>query len=905
MGVKKNYISKSTEYAVSYTGMRGVNFSSDNGSAKRHRFSYLENMYKDYSGGGEGITESVPGFRKVTAVNKSVHAIYTHKDKQGAEYIVVHAGNSLYRFAVSERDSGPYPNSIATLKDTKSCAFTSGSDLYILDGEKILKVSASGAVSTVDENEATAPYVPTTYYNGEEYEQRNLLTDKFMEKYLISLSSDFAMGTDGLNYRIISEDERTCGVASISESVSGAVYIPSYTIIGGERYKVVEICDNAFYGNRRITSVYLSENTKRIGSTAFISCLNLKEVYCKNGTEIIGSNAFLGCETMTTLYLGTGIREIGVCAFGACFALESINYAGDEASFLQIDNQATASLEGITVNYGVVDKRLILQIPVFSPATRISSVTADGRTLVPTYTMSGIHYTSIILTTSNPSEYDGKEICISGTMDSAKFTKNSEGTNFMSQAEVTITGKRAILGCRVCESFDGRVFLAGNPSLPNTVFYSSRDSTGRNNPTYFGVLNYFNDGTGSFPVKSLLSAGDSLAVFKSGDDGGGSIYYHTPKETGIDILPKIYPVSYIHSGISACGESISFFDDPVFISDLGLSSLDKKMINLERSVVTRSTNVNEKLLSENLAGISMTKWCGYLVLLAEGHIYLADSRGRFTNEYGNTEYEWYYLSGIGTYKNSKLLYKFSERAKEGYLVKEDSIDEPVSTTVYSALNENDEGVYFTRIDGKMYEVYTENERVGGTFSPAVAIASSDDDILFFGTASGDICVFNNDKRGVPPFYIEQQADFNLEEYKKHFGKRIHPFFYAFDGHAPFYAVTTVSDNGGIPNLTKSTVKNSLTAKLKCFGKGYISCEVGTDKSGYKEVSRLPAASLNFSEFDFSALSFSNSETLTIPIKERERGWVEKKVSFYTDKYMSPFGIYSVNYRFTVKGRIKY
>ncbi len=903
MRVKKNYITKSTEYTVTYTGMRGVDFSSDIGNPKRHRFSYLENMYKDYSGGGEGITESVPGFRKISTVNKRVHAIYTHKNSHGEEYAVVHAGDSLYRFAVAERDKAFNLSPIITLSDSKSCGFTSGSDLYILDGTRIIKVDDTGVAATVSDQNPTSPYVPTTYYNGEEYEQRNLLTDKFIERYLITLSSDFAAESVGLNYRIISEEEKTAGVASASPSLNGVVYIPSYTTIAGVRYKVTEICDNAFHVNRNIVSVHLSEYIKKIGRTAFKSCINLKEVFCKNGVEIIGSNAFLGCETMTTLYLGTGIKEIGVCAFGACFALKSINYAGDKESFEAIDNQA--SYEGITINYGVYDNNITVEIPIFSPAINISSVTVDGTTVNPTLTSMNGRYTSVILRSTNAADFDGKELCITGTMDQNKFTKNSEGTNFMSIADKSITGKAAILGCTVCESFDGRVFLSGNPALPNTVFYSSRDSTGRNNPTYFGVLNYFNDGTGTFPVKSLLSAGDSLAVFKSGDDGGGSIYYHTPKETGINILPKIYPVSYIHSGISARGESISFFDDPVFISDLGLSALDKKMINLERSIVCRSNNVNEKLLSENLENISMTKWCGYLVLLAEGHIYLADSRQMFTNEYGNVEYEWYYLSGIGTYKNSTILYKFSERAKDGFFVKEDQIDQPVTTGIYVGLTDKDETVYFTTIKGKKYEVCTEHERVGGTFSPASAICSAGGDILFFGTKSGDICVFNNDMRGVPPFYIKEQKDFDEDEYNKHFGKRIHPYFYSFDEHAPFYALSTVSDNGGIPHLTKSTVKNSLAAKLKCFGKGYITCEVGTDKSGYKEVSRLPALSLNFSEFDFSALSFSNNENLTIPIKERERGWIEKKVTFYTGKYMSPFGLYSVSYRFNVKGKIKY
>ena len=117
-------------------------------------------------------------------------------------------------------------------------------------------------------------------------------------------------------------------------------------------------------------------------------------------------------------------------------------------------------------------------------------------------------------------------------------------------------------------------------------------------------------------------------------------------------------------------------------------------------------------------------------------------------------------------------------------------------------------------------------------------------------------------------------------------------------------MTTVNDNGGIPHLTKSTVKHSLAVKLRSIGTGDIICEVGTEKRGYKEIARLPDATLNFSEFDFSSLSFENNDFITLPLREREKGWIEKSVGFYSDKYASPFGISSLSYRFFIKGRIK-
>ena len=222
-------------------------------------------------------------------------------------------------------------------------------------------------------------------------------------------------------------------------------------------------------------------------------------------------------------------------------------------------------------------------------------------------------------------------------------------------------------GCTVAESFDGRVFLSGNPSLPGVVFFSSREN-GRGAPLYFGSYNYFSDGLGTFGVSSMLSSADSLLVFKTADDGGGSIFYHTPKETGIDVMPKIYPVSYTHNGIGAFGSSISFFDDPIFISKTGICAVDKKTISLEKSIACRSHNVNALLLSENLKDASLAEWCGYLAVGINGKIFLADSRRTFMHESGYREYEWYFMNGIGTHENDRRVYRYSSIAHTGYKV---------------------------------------------------------------------------------------------------------------------------------------------------------------------------------------------------------------------------------------------
>ena len=902
MAVKKHGTSSTAEYTVSYSGMGGVAFDKADGGNKRYRFSYLENMYKDYSGSGGGMVESIPGFRQILSLGKRVHGIYNQKQEDGRAFMVIHAGDGLYRFAIDERDEiASPPKKLATLNDSKSSAFNSGCDLYVLDGKNITKLSADGT-SDQTSPESTAPYVPTTFINGKEYEQRNLLTNRFKEKYLITSAKNNVTATDGLRFAVTSEEALTAAVTGIEANVLGYIHIPAYTTINGRDYKVTEIADDAFRANATIEAVNIPDTVERIGDRAFMSAQALERVVCGDSVSYIGELAFINCACLSSFYLGIGVEFIGMDCLSLCPALKVIDYGGDSASFQEISNRQDFSK--FTVNYGSYASGIRVEIPIHSPTASLSAVWLEEELLTDYMLNSKDGFIrSIMIDRNYASQLDGKEIVIEGIASPTQFTRHSVGSDFIEENQGSISGYDAITGCTVCECFDGRIFLTGNPSLPNTVFYTSRDSTGRNNPLYFGSLNYFNDGVGSFEIGSLRAAGDSLAVFKKGDDGGGSIYYHTPRETGVDILPKIYPVTYVHSGIYAKGPSISFYDDPVFISGLGLTALDKKAINLERSIVTRSTNVNSKLLCEDLESILLAKWCGYLVVLAKERMYLADSRATFTGNSGSLEYEWFYATGIGSRTGGSTVYRFSESSVAGLPKPKEPharVTTPVSTEIWSGLYRT-----LTSVDGVKYLVYDSGEREGGVLHPATAIGTYEDTLLFFGTENGDVMQFNNEMRGVAPPHVMAQDGFDASEYKKDYGRIIHPYYYTRDGYAQTYAISTVSDDGDIPHLTKSTVKGSLTVKLKCFGKSRITVEVGTEKQGYAEVAESYSPSFDFRDLDFSALSFDNSELSTIPIKERSKGWIEKSVAIYSNEYASPFGLESITYRFRVKGKIKY
>lgn len=882
--------------------MRGVDFSSANNiGGQRNRFSLLENMYCDYGGEGEGITESVPGFRKILSLGERINGFYLQALSPNEKYVVVHAGRNLYRFNLNDRDSLNALAPIKKLCDVKSHGFAYGDSIYILDGEKITRVDRNGNASFVLDGSEAHAYIPTTRLNGKEYEQRNLLTDIFYEEYFVALPDEVANESRGLKYKITDTENRKCALVGVDSGFSGNLYVPSYTVIGSERYSVEGISDFAFVGNSEILSVTVAEGVKTVSSYSFNSCSSLEKVILPDSVSVIGSFAFSGCSQLYELRLGSAISSIGGSAFKDCAALTSVKYALDAASFSKIEN--STELSSKTLVTGSKLETMRARIPVFTEAEMISEVYVDG---VETAFVSDIvngTVTGVIITKIEKSLLVGATVKVKGYASNGLSTSKSLfAKSFISELPSGTTAAEAIYHCTVCECFDERIFLSGNPDFPNTVFYSSRDNSGNNNPLYYGVFNYFNDGLGSFPVTSVLAAGDSLAVFKGGDDGSGSIFYHTPKETGIDILPKIYPTSYVHSGISATGATISFFDDPLFVSQIGICALDKKAINMQRSIACRSHNVNAKLLTENPNDISLAVWCGYLAVSSGGRIYLANSRSRFTHESGNTEYEWYYLNGVGTYKDDEYVYRWAESAKEGYYVHPQS-GEITDKTVYSVVLNDGTTLYYATDSEKRYAVRKTEEKQGGVFSPATILFSVGGELLFFGTESGDVCVFNNDMRGVAPKSVASQSGFNPSAYAELMGRKLHPEFYLFSGHLPHYCAATVFDDCSIPYFTKNTVKNSLTLKMMAYGGGELYCRSECDvNDGFLEKIKLPSPSFDFSDFDFSYVGFYDENKYTIAVREKEKGWLEKQVAVYSDGM--PFGIYSVSYRFTIKGKIK-
>ncbi len=207
--------------------------------------------------------------------------------------------------------------------------------------------------------------------------------------------------------------------------------------------------------------------------------------------------------------------------------------------------------------------------------------------------------------------------------------------NVVIQFSKEINGyKNRINKCTLLCVFDNRVFFSGNQDYPNTIFHSSLD-----NPRYVSDTDYYNEGLDLSPVKAMVAGNNALWVFKAPSQGNTTIFYHNPtidSEAG-----KVYPSTHSNISTGCVATGINFNDDIVFFSNTGMKGINGD-ITTEQVVAHRSSLVDSKLLKEtNYKDMILQEWEGYLLVIIDNHIYLANGNSMFTNENHN-EYEWFY-----------------------------------------------------------------------------------------------------------------------------------------------------------------------------------------------------------------------------------------------------------------------
>lgn len=519
-----------------------------------------------------------------------------------------------------------------------------------------------------------------------------------------------------------------------------------------------------------------------------------------------------------------------------------------------------------------------------------------------------------------------------------------------------ITGKSVvsdaatiIAGCTIASVFDNRIFLSGNPKYPNHVFWSGINKTGYSDPTYFGELNYVQDGVGMSPITGMIPLADTLMVLKNDTQQDGSVYYHTPTKTGEDLIPKIYPSVKGLNGTGCLGACMNFLDDPVFVSRMGLEAIGQLSVRYERAMEHRSSLIDAKLMNIDLSHAVLEVWNGYLCLLCDGKIFMADSKQRYAHETGVMQYEWFYLEDIAIYDGQYTEYIFSSQlgtleGKQIYIAEcpicDDGMkaDIPIelktADDIYDALLHEHHDLRGSSVNApsadcgmNLYEnvlMYCLNEETAEKiyFRGAIAIPK--------GTVSA--CLDNEHASGYTAYLCETRGNkvggtrrkattlktidnnlyFGTENgfiCSFNFDKRteegeIPTKWYSFDGRTIYSGCATRMDSCDIPHLTKTTVKKSTVIKTKAMERSAAKVKVRTNRKPYNQIARINSARFQFDDLDFSDFSFETMDKSLYSIKEKEKKWVEKQYYIYSDEYRKPFSLYYISYRYTIAGRYK-
>lgn len=872
------------------------------------------NLYRDYAVPGDPAWRTVPGYRLHASFTGRINGIFPFEDGilQSGETVgrrwLVHAGTELWLVRADDGTKRRFYEATLADRESRCCRFEGW--YYLVDGTNFIRVRelAQGASTPVLVAEDVVGYVPTCILNGEPFEAANLLSDVY--RIAADLSDPGGVCESGFRFARASRSGEAILVSA--SDAAGDVYLPETVKIDGETLRLTEIGRHAFDGNLTVTSVVCPDGLTRIGSSAFRDCTALTAF--SGGEELtrIGLNAFRGCTALSTLVLPASLKLVQSYAFYGCTSLATLHYGGadfeSEVGVSILGNGPLTSVAPINGSDGAGEFGDSFTLTLDAPAYAVSGVTLDGVSLSsetgdPQYAV-GLDdgkAVSVTVRTADRRKLRGGRLTVTVISPFHRY-----GVESVRDAFPYYTGDipSMIRGCRLITVFDGRLFLSGNPALPDAVFYSSRSAVGTMEGGYFGVYQYFRDGEASERVVSLVAGADALTVFTAGE-GRGGVYRHTVGATGDDQLPRIYPRESGSGSLGEVGEAILYRDEPIFVTSSGAYGISPAGLRYERSAVCRSEAI-ASLFPADPASVRLTVWEGYLtVVLPGGEILLGDGRQKTSQPSGTTGFEWWRLSGIGGHSDDRRIYRFSSALSSAAaalgitLAPPELRDTEAEGTVLS-----ESGTLSVVVAGNRFAVYGGREKTGGTLLPPTAVAARDEE-LFFGTAAGKLYRFNTDKRGLPPTVeLSGLTESELARYRETHPGEIAPEWYDFDGHAVSAVLESASDDGGLPTSRKNTVAGSSFLDVDLLSRSTFRLTVSSDGKTPEQSFAINASCADFSTLDFGAFSFSPCGEGTAVFREKCRLWHRKRYRIEASDYRSPIAVRAILYRAEDAGKVK-
>lgn len=660
-------------------GFRGVDVSDDPSKINETRFANATNMWKDYENQSGIAVETIPGYRKIKSTGKKINGIFRYVYHAGAadeqKFILVHCGDTLriYKWedfmnANTETYYDVGKEGI-TINDEKSNAFQYRNRFFFLCNgywELIVSESKSETIiiysfslKSVSEN----GYIPKTYIDGEEYEQGNAFSDKVINEYnnfSVPISENPPKFSAPLYNRIKQYEFRSATLNFTHETQKSTSFVDPetgtaspivlYTSKDYPYYVIKLKSPKACKVILQLTDAETFDKQVQVGG-------NYELNFTKENEEL---SVVFSSEMIPTGHVGAFQYSIETTDTSETIPIEVTLYYLDisfNPEFVKYQNEIFTDVHWVgdedpLATDSKEPHSRVSQTGVFFSAKKQDNIVSGFTTWYRTKAIVGSQTQYTI--ENFPAGYS---LSIEYGIVPTSFNSVGEYTPFSGSHDVSMAS--AINGCTLFDIFDDRIFLTGNPELPNTIFYANRDNTGYVNPSYFGVLNWFDCGVSNEPIKAMVHNANNLIVMKGNTIQDSVISFYQPWQTQQNIIPKTYIRNDGLPGKGCVGLACNLRDDIVFLSETGLEGIDRQTVNTERAVGHRSSLVDAKLLAEDLTKAMWCEWKDYLVILfPSGNAYMADTR-QISSVNGYHQYEWYLLNDIVTWTDDIHAYHYA------------------------------------------------------------------------------------------------------------------------------------------------------------------------------------------------------------------------------------------------------
>lgn len=205
---------------------------------------------------------------------------------------------------------------------------------------------------------------------------------------------------------------------------------------------VVGVCENAFFNDKEITSIKLSNNLERIENGAFWGASNLKTITFSDGgkgLKKIDSLAFKDCSSLESIDLSNAeITEIPARAFENCTSLKSIKLP---STVTKIADNAFAGCSNLEEIEGLEQCKISeLSATAFDGCVRLKDINLSNATIaaIPDQIFSGMRG---LISATVP-----KTVTSIGT-EAFYACKNLEMINGLSDCDITKIGEKAFYNC--------------------------------------------------------------------------------------------------------------------------------------------------------------------------------------------------------------------------------------------------------------------------------------------------------------------------------------------------------------------------------------------------------------------------------------------------------------------------